>query len=440
MKIFADLHIHSRHSQATSDKINLENLEKYARIKGLGLLGTGDFTHPKWINEIKTGLKEDGSGILRTATNFPFVLQTEISLAYTQGGKGRRIHHLLLAPGIEIVKQITDFLLTKGRVDYDGRPIFGFSSIELAEKMAEISPDIEIIPGHAWTPYFGVFGSKSGFNSLKECFGGKVNRIHAIETGLSSDPAMNWRIKELDNITLISNSDLHSYWPWKIGREANVFEMKDLTYKNILAAIRERKGFVETVEVDPGYGKYHFDGHKACDVVMSPRESLQCGGICPKCGKKLTIGVLNRVDELAEKDRPEGFMLRGAVPFRSLIPLAEIITGLKGLSIATLGAAKLTAAEKEAWKTYNALIEKFGTEFNVMLEAAEDDLKKVVEENLAAAIMKNREGKIKIKPGYDGAYGEPVFDNNGNSQKNESNKGKEKKVIGSKQQGLNRFF
>ncbi len=430
MKLIADLHIHSKYARATSKDLSLENLEKYARIKGVDLLGTGDFTHPEWIKEIKSKLIEDETGILRTETGFPFVLQTEISLAYTQGGKGRRIHYVLMAPDMETAGQITEFLLTKGRVDYDGRPIFGFSSIELVEKMNGISGDIEVIPAHAWTPWFGIFGSESGFDSLKECFGDKVNKIHAIETGMSSDPAMNWRIKELDNITLVSNSDLHSYWPWRIGREANVIEMKELSYKNVLAAIRERKGLVETIEVDPGYGKYHFDGHRLCGVVMSPAESAAHKNICPKCGKKMTIGVLNRVEQLAAEDRPEGFAPKGRVPFKSLIPLSEIIAGLNGFPVAS----------KKTWQAYNALIGKFGNEFNVLLAAEENEMKKAVDDKLAAAIMKNREGKIKVEPGYDGEYGKPILNGNSNDKKSAAAVDTTTTPTKRKQKGLNEFF
>lgn len=792
MQFIADLHIHSKYARATSKDLSLENLEKYARIKGVHLLGTGDFTHPEWIKEIKSKLKEDGTGILRSDSGFPFLLQTEICVVYTQGGKGRRIHYLINAASLEVVKQITDFLLTKGRIDYDGRPIFGFSSIELVEKMSGISNDIEVIPAHAWTPWFGIFGSESGFDSLKECFGDKVNKVHAIETGMScydpetevltnngwkkipevtcsdkvctldaktdkiefqnplrllkyrykgrmyrlkakrvdllvtpnhkllystcdfrkkpsfqlreaellfnkskrfkkngtwigknpkyfalpavkikhgskfysgfrnksekrfpikpwlkffgfwmaegwasegkygdygvylansntelilemkkilesfgynvylyrnreldtirirdcqlflylkqfgkaskkfvptevkslskdlletffeyyikgdghkygrggkglsattiskllrddlqeialkigmsayyklhqrkgtpilslpkaksegykqsedswnvyfirknihtilpstnkkyghteawidyegfvyclevpnhviyvrrngipvwcgnSDPAMNWRVKELDSITLVSNSDLHSYWPWRIGREANVIELNELTYKNVLAAVRTKKGLVETIEVDPGYGKYHFDGHRLCGIVMSPAESTEHKNICPKCGKKLTIGVLNRVEQLAAEDRPEGFELKDAVPFKSLIPLSEIIAELNGFPLAS----------RKTWQVYNALIEKFGNEFNVMLAAEENELKKAVDDKLAAAIMKNREGKIKVEPGYDGEYGKPILNGNRNSKEKT-----ETDAVKRKQKGLNEYF
>ena len=362
MNFITDLHIHSKYSRATSKDLTLENLEKYARIKGLDVLGTGDFTHPTWFKELKEKLTEDGTGILKSKTGFNFLLQTEISLIYKQDGKGRRIHHPILAPSLAVVRQINEFLSKKGRLDYDGRPIFGFSSIELVEGMISISKDIEIIPAHAYTPWFSVFGSMSGFNSLEECFKEKTNHIHAIETGISSDPAMNWRLSKLDNITLISNSDCHSFWPWRIGREANVFELKDLTYQNIINAIRTRKGFVETIEVDPAYGKYHFDGHRACNVVMPPKEAVKRNNLCPKCNSTLTIGVAHRIEELA--DRPEGFTPKNAIPFKSLIPLSEILSKVIGTAVFT----------KKVWIEYNKLIGAFGSEFNILLNASFEDI------------------------------------------------------------------
>ena len=397
MKIIADLHVHSRHAKATSKALDLPNLEKWAAIKGVTLLGTGDFTHPAWIQEIKSSLTEDGSGILRSASGFPFVLQSEISLVYTQDGRGRRIHHLMLAPDLEVVGQITEFLLSKGRVDYDGRPIFGMTSIELAEKLHEISPETELIPAHAWTPWMSIFGSKSGFNSIKDCFGDKSHLIHAIETGMSSDPGLNWQISALDNVTLVSNSDLHSFWPWRMGREANVFEMKDLSYKGILAAIREKKGFLETIEVDPGYGKYHFDGHRNCGVSMSPAQTREANKTCPKCRRELTIGVLNRIEELS--DRQPGYRPRNAIPYRTLIPLSEIISALNGWAL----------AGKKTWAVYNKLIDRFGSEMKILLEASYDELKNASDERLAAAIMQNRQGNVQVRPGFDGEYGKPVF-------------------------------
>ena len=285
MKIISDLHIHSRFSRATSKNLDLANLEKYARIKGVTLLGTGDFSHPKWIKEVKTELVEKEQGVYKTKTGFPFILSNEISLMYSQDGRGRRVHLVLLAPTLEVVDQITDYLKTLGRIDYDGRPIFGRSCIEVTEALKKISDKIEIIPAHAWTPWFGIIGSKSGFDSLEQAFGDQVKHIYSLETGLSSDPPMNWRVSSLDKYTLLSFSDLHSYWPWRIGREATLLNLKKLTYDNLIKAIRTRKGYEGTIEVDPAYGKYHWDGHRNCGVILSPRETRKAKGSCPKCAK-----------------------------------------------------------------------------------------------------------------------------------------------------------
>ncbi len=396
MRIFADLHLHGCYSRATSKDMTIPNLEKYARIKGLGLLGTGDFQHPKWQAQIRSELREDDNGILWSRDGFPFLWQTEISLIYTQDSIGRKVHFVVLAPNGDVVSQITSALLKKGRIDYDGRPIFGFSGIEFVDMLMSISRDIEIIPAHAWTPWFSVFGSNSGFNSLKECFQEKTRHIHAIETGLSSDPPMNWRISSLDNIALLSNSDSHSYWPWRIGREANIFDMKELTYNNIISAIRD-KTIAGTVEVDPAYGKYHFDGHRNCNVCFSPEESKQHSGICPGCRKKLTIGVLNRVEQIA--DRPEGFKPENSKPFYSLLPLSELISLVQGSGISA----------GKTWKVFYDLIKNFGNEFNVLLNVSEEDLVKVVGDDLSAAIIANREGRLKVAPGYDGEYGKPLL-------------------------------
>lgn len=396
MRIVADLHIHGRYSRGCSNDLDFKNLEKYARIKGLDLLGTGDFTHPKWIEDIKKDLKDDGTGILKTKTGFPFILQTEFSLIYSQEGKGRRVHNVILAPSLEIVEQITEEMLKIGRVDYDGRPIFGINCIEFTERMIKISKDIEIIPAHIWTPWFSLFGSNSGFNTIKDCFKENTKYIHALETGLSSDPAMNWRLSQLDNFALVSFSDLHSYWPWRIGREATIFDL-DLTYKNLIKALRTKEGLEETIEVDPNYGKYHFDGHRNCNVCLAPQEALKNKNICPKCGRNLTIGVAHRVEELA--DRPEGFKPKNAKPFKSLIPLSEILSKLLDSGIAT----------KKVWVEYQKLINEFKSENNILLNVPFEQLKGITEEKIAEMIIKNREGKIKIQPGYDGEYGIPVF-------------------------------
>ena len=773
MKLFADLHLHSRFSRACSKDLTIENIEHWARKKGLNLLGTGDFTHPEWIKELKRELKEDETGIYRSKTGFPFVLQAEISNIYTQDGKGRRVHSILLAPNFETVEQITEWLGKKGRLDYDGRPIFGFSCIELVENLKEISKEIEIIPAHCllphtlihsnpglkainefkvgqkvlthkgrykevkeiynrkyrgfvyriqpryfsiglttteehpffgiktlkncswsggickpnrlhrkkcrtnayknykpqwikakdlevgdvliyprlketkditsinyngikiqvskefcrlvgyylaegytnsrdgigfsfneheddfvndvkhllasvfelkakkgktkgdvivyskkfmrffeenyyaskkkraqtkaltpwmlllpldkqaeilkgwwygdkgstssrllsnqmkiiclrlgiipsiridtkeahnlrgkhtfkgrtieaksdnfvfdklsffedkfgllkdkyfakfkakkesrygwmdngyaympifkiekeryngyvynleveednsyvsefatvhncWTPWFSVFGSSSGFNSMEDCFKEKTKEIFALETGLSSDPEMNWRLSKMDRFTLISNSDSHSYWPWRMGRECNILDI-ELSYKNLIKAIRTGEGFSGTVEVDPNYGKYHLDGHRNCNVCLEPKESLKLGNKCPKCKRELTIGVLHRIEELA--DRPTGYKPKGKPPFYKLVPLAEIIAGY-------LGAAQ--PSSKKVFEVYDLLIGKFGNELKISLNINESELKKVVDEKLAGLIIKNREGKIKVTPGYDGVYG-----------------------------------
>jgi uncharacterized protein (TIGR00375 family) len=399
MKVIADLHIHSRHSRACSKQISIANLEKYALIKGVGLLGTGDFQHPEWQKELKQELVEDGSGIPKTKTGFPFVYQTEISLMYTDG-RGRRIHLVVLAPNFDAVKQITELLGKRGRLDYDGRPIFKIPCPEFVEMMRGISTDIEVIPAHAWTPYFGLFGSMSGFDSVMECFKDQSKHIRAIETGLSSDPSMNWRLSQLENRQIVSFSDCHSFWPWRIGREATTFDLKKVTYDNLLKAIRTGDGLLETTEFFPEEGKYHFDGHRDCKISMHPKESLKHKKICPICRKQMTIGVLHRVEELA--DKPEGYKPSSAKPYRNLIPLSELVAAGIGSPVAS----------QKTWKIYNELIKEFGNEMNVLIDAEEDKIKKVADAKVADLIIRNRNQKIKFKPGYDGEYGEPIFDEN----------------------------
>lgn len=775
MKIISDLHIHSRFSRATSIKLDLLNLEKWARVKGVNLLGTGDFTHPKWIAELKNNLKEE-DGILKSKTGFNFLLQTEISNIYTQDGRGRRVHNIILAPNFEIVDQINEALGKKGRLDYDGRPIFGFSCVELVDIMNSISKDIEIIPAHCllpnepiqcnpklktigsikegdkvlthkgrfkrvnkvykrfykgniykvtpryfsqglittnehpfyaiktlkncswtngickptkphinycvtkaysnykprwipvkylskgdvilyprlketkdkkvlkvnnlnikiepnfcrligyylaegytngrdgfgfsfnknekqfiddvkklvkkyfgldvrkgksngelifyskkimqffinnfyngienkaytkilpnwflylpknkqielfkgwwygdkgytsskellnqmkliclrlgiipsirvdkkedhknrgkhfiikreikanydnyamdkltffednfglinnkhfksfikrdkfrygwidenyvylpirkieisdysglvynlevnkdnsyssefacvhncWTPWFSIFGSMSGFNSVEECFLDRAKYIHALETGLSSDPAMNWRISRLDDYALVSFSDLHSFWPWRLGREATIFDI-NLNYKNLINAIRTRNGLKETIEVDPAYGKYHYDGHRMCNVCLSPDESLKNKDICPKCGRKLTIGVAHRVEELADRD--VNYKSKNAIPFKTIIPLSELLSVYYNKEIST----------KFIWNVYNKIIEKY-SEFDVLLNLNYEQLKEIMDSKLISVMLQNREGKIKVKPGCDGVYGVPILE------------------------------
>ena len=426
VKVFADFHIHGRYSRGCSTQLTMANLEKFARIKGLSLLGTGDFTHPVWLRELKTDLEEDETGILRIKSGFNFVLQAELSNIYSQGGKGRRVHTVVLAPSFEAVDQINAKLAEQGRLDYDGRPIFGFTCMELVEMLKAIDERIEVIPAHVWTPWFSLFGSRSGFNSVEECFQDQTKHIHALETGLSSNPAMNWRVSKLDTYTLVSNSDSHSFWPWRIGREANVFNVKELTYSNIIDIIRgkDRKGFLFTIEVEPSYGKYHLDGHRACGVCLEPQESRKMRGLCPKCGNPLTIGVLSRVEELS--DRKEGFKPKNAVPFKSLIPLSEILAAHLGVS---------QPFSKKVWTAYNTLIKEFGSELGVLLDASHEQLTNVVEAQIADAIIKVREGDVAIQAGYDGVYGRPLFP----GAKTEVTEPKTEAVVKNKQKTLSDF-
>ncbi len=395
--MIADLHIHSRFSRACSKELNIPNLVKWARIKGLGILGTGDFTHPVWIEELKENLKNNEKGIYfyeDAKGRFPFILSGEISLIYTEKEKGRRVHLVLLVPSIETAEKINSYLDAKGRRDYDGRPIFKISLEDFTQDMMQISRAIEIIPAHIWTPWFGVLGSKGGYDSLTEAFGKQVENIHAIETGISSNPEMNWRIRDLDNKAIVSFSDSHSFWPWRLGREATIFKKTD-SYFEIIEQIR-KKSFIGTIETDPAYGKYHWDGHRLCSFSCSPEKTKELNNICPKCKNPLTIGVEARVVELAEKTRPEGFYPEQAKKFYSLLPLHELISFWK----------KSGVNSKGVWDVFNLLIKNFENEFNVLLDVPEQELAKILEASLADLIVKNREGKIKIKPGYDGVYGE----------------------------------
>ncbi len=398
--LIGDLHIHSRYAQACSKKIDIPHLEHYARVKGLDLLGTGDFQHPLWRKELNQ--LEEQDGILYTEHNFPFVWQTEVSLIYTQGGQGRRIHHLLYAPNRDVANQITEFLASQGRLDYDGRPIFGMTSVELVERMKEISNEIEIIPAHVWTPWFSLFGANSGFDSLQECFQEMTKHIHAIETGMSSDPAMNRRLSQLDNVNMVSFSDLHSFWPWRIGREATAFdiEKEQLSYEKIIEAIRTKQGLVQTIETDPNYGKYHYDGHRSCNVRFSPEETRQYGGVCPQCGKPLTRGVEYRVEALADRSPTE---VPAQEEFVRLIPLSELISFAYGVK---------QIFSKTVWRVFNQLIERYGTEYTVLLEAPYEDLVEMTNETLAQAVTLARRHELTVLPGYDGTYGQIVLDTN----------------------------
>jgi len=397
MEIIADLHIHSKYARATSKDLSIENLEKYARIKGLNLLGTGDFQHPIYFKEILATLNEDEKGILWSKTGFPFVWQTEISLMFSSGGKRRAVHLVVLSPNKIVSEKIVSYLLSKGRIDYDGRPIFGISCEQFTLDLKKIDDKIEIIPAHCMTPWFGLYGSDSGFNSLKECFGSAVDKIYAIESGMSADPAMLWRFKEKVNI--VSFSDAHSFWPWRIGRESVILDLDELSYNKIIDAIRTGKGLKATIETPPEYGKYHWDGHRNCDFSSSPAQSKELGGICPVCKKKLTIGVDYRVEEIGKV--AEGYKPENARPFYELIPLHELIS----LALHT------SVASKKSWELYNQLISKFKNEFNILLNVSKNDLEKEdVNKILIDLILLGREGKLKVKPGYDGTYGKVLLE------------------------------
>ena len=387
--MIADLHLHSRFSRACSTAITFENLVKWAKIKGLNLLGTSDFTHPVWFKEIKDLLVEKNG--FYYYQDFPFIITGEISLIYTQE-RGRRIHLNLLIPSVEVAEKIHAYLDTKGRRDYDGRPIFKISCEEFTREMMKISKDIEIIPAHIWTPWFGAFGSMSGFDSLKEAFGEQLKNIHAIETGISSDPEMNWRIAELENKAIVSFSDAHSFWPFRLGREATIFN-KVNSYKEVIEQIRNNS-FISTIETNPAYGKYHWDGHRNCNFSCSPEESKKLNNLCPVCNKSLTIGVDNRVEQLATN--PMGYKQKNAKPFYTLLPLHELISLITGTAMQSKG----------VWVIYNNLIKEFGNEFNILLNVSREELiRKEVDAKLIGLILKNRKNNIKVKPGFDGEYG-----------------------------------
>jgi uncharacterized protein (TIGR00375 family) len=389
--------------------MDLENLDKWAKVKGIKVLGTGDFTHPEWFLNLKEKLEPLNNGLFKLKDKFQlennksevfFILTAEISCIYSKNGKVRKIHIIVFSPSFEICEKINAHLNKIGNLKSDGRPILGLDAEELAKIVLNISPDCLVVPAHLWTPWFSIFGSKSGFDSIEECFGEYSKYIYAVETGLSSDPAMNWRLSALDKITLISNSDAHS-GP-KLGREANVFET-ELSYKGIMEAIKTKdpKKFLYTIEFFPEEGKYHYDGHRICGKSFSPKETKKYNNLCPVCKKPLTIGVLNRVEELA--DRPEGVKPANAIPFKSLIPLQEIIAGALGV----------TTLSKKVGEMYNSLINKFGSEFEILLNASVSDLESFEEPRIAEGVKLVREGKLQVEPGYDGVYGKvKIFSRN----------------------------
>ena len=403
MRFIADLHIHSRYSRATSRDMSPEAIWKWAQLKGISVVGTGDFTHPEWIKELREKLEPAGNGLFKLKNKFRpdgipdscranvfFPLSAEISCIYSKNEKLRKIHSIILAPDFESVLKINNELSKIGNLSADGRPILGMDAKHLLKIVIDSSTDAMLVPAHAWTPHFSVFGSASGFDSLEECFEYLTPNIHAIETGLSSDPKMNWRLSALDRITLISNSDAHS--ATKIGREANIFDT-EVSYVSIIKAIKTKKGFVGTIEFFPEEGKYHFDGHRSCDVSFSPAETKKHNYLCPVCKKKVTVGVMHRVEELA--DRKEGFKPPGSPSFYSIIPLPEIIAE-------TL---KVGANSKKVNNEYFKLLEKLGNEFRILMDTSLKDIEETGSTLLMEAISRMRAGNVHIAPGFDGEYG-----------------------------------
>ena len=411
MKMIADLHIHSRFSMATSKEGTPENLDFWARKKGISLIGTGDFTHPVWREELKERLVSEGNGLYRLrdeyvkeeSRKFPgggtrFVVSGEISSIYKKNGKTRKVHNVILLPGLEAADAMAQRLEKIGNIHSDGRPILGLDSHDLLEMMLDVCPEGILIPAHIWTPHFSVLGAKSGFDSVEECFEELAPYIHALETGLSSDPAMNWRISKLDRYQLVSNSDAHS--PSKLGREANLLDI-DCSYEGLYRAIQTGEGLEGTVEFFPEEGKYHFDGHRKCGVSLSPVEAERLGGICPVCGKKLTMGVDHRVEQLA--DRAEGFVKKDGKKYESLVPLPEVISTCMGYS----------AASKKVQGCFEQMIQTLGTEFDILRNVPSEDIKSCAGERIAEGIENVRTGNVKRIPGYDGEYGKiELFDEN----------------------------
>ncbi|PXF56069.1 MAG: DNA helicase UvrD [Deltaproteobacteria bacterium] len=390
----ADFHIHSHFSRATSPDMHPAVVNRVAKQKGLSVVGTGDFTHPRYLDELREELEPEGTG-LYVCKDDPegtkFILTSEISNIFTQGGRSRRIHTVFFAPDFQVAEEIQDRLGSIGNISSDGRPIFGFPVKELVKIVMEVSPDCLIVPAHIWTPWFSLFGAKSGFDTLEECFEEQSGHIFALETGLSSDPQMNWRLSALDQYTLISNSDAHS--PSKLAREANCFSC-GLTYESITAAIKDPgRGFEGTIEFFPEEGKYHYDGHRACGVCMKPKETIEHKGKCPVCGQNLTVGVLHRIEELA--DRPEGFIPETARPCVHLVPLEEIVAE-------AFGVRSITGRVK---KEYQRLIQLGGSEMDILLWKDAGELRHFVPDRILEGILRMRNGEIKISPGHDGLYG-----------------------------------
>ncbi|OJW67198.1 MAG: DNA helicase UvrD [Candidatus Amoebophilus sp. 36-38] len=401
MRYIADLHVHSHYSRATSRTLNLETLHQWATIKGIHVVGTGDFTHPKWLQELQEKLISDGNGFYKLKNPPPrlmsvqpidirFCLSTEVSCIYKDANKLRKNHSLLFAPDLETVAKINTKLSKIGNLAADGRPILGLSARNLLEIVLEASDRAYLIPAHIWTPWFSVLGSKAGYDSVEMCFKELTPYIFALETGLSSDPAMNRRLSALDRYTMVSNSDAHS--PKNLGREANIFDTA-CTYDALFEALKTQKGFLGTFEFFPQEGKYYLDGHRNCGICFDPSMTLAHHGICPICGKPLTIGVLHRVVDLADREQP--ISPTDTTGFEYIIPLPEIIAEINGIGVAS----------KKVQKQFAHIIKTFGNEFTFLQETPIQDIKQQAGPIYAEAISRLRKQQVLRQPGYDGVYG-----------------------------------
>ncbi|RLF18509.1 MAG: DNA helicase UvrD [Thermoprotei archaeon] len=400
MKVYADLHLHSPFSRATSEKMNPLDLVGFAKIKGLNLLGTGDALHPAWLSQLSLALEEvDGTGLYKARgadENVLFLVEAEVETVHLYEGRVKRIHHVIFMPSLEVAEQLGEALSRYGDLERDGRPTLTIKPSELVETILGVDDRCLVFPAHAWTPWRSIFGSFSGVDSIEECYEDMAKRIYALETGLSSDPAMNWRVSRLDRFTLLSFSDSHSPWPWRLGRECTIFNLSKLSYKELIEAIRTGK--VATLEVPPEYGKYHYSGHRECGVgPLSPAEASKLNYRCPVCSKPLTKGVEDRVEELA--DRPSGFKPEKNMNYVKVLPLHEVISaalkpgGMKSLQSKVVG------------ELYENLVVKLGSEYNVLLHASYEELIQAAPREVAIAIIMVREGRYRIIPGYDGVYG-----------------------------------
>ena len=400
MKTVLDLHIHSKYSRACSPQLTLPNIDRVCREKGIHIMATGDFTYPAWMKSIEEELEEIGTSGLYKLKSAPdakakFILSTELSLIYKDNGKARRVHIMVTAPNLAAAKELNKQLDKDYNIRSDGRPILGMSCPDLVKMCLAIHPKFLIYPAHIWTPWFSIFGSKSGFNTFEECFHDQVKHIYAYETGLSSDPAMNWRLSQLDKLTLLSSSDAHSL-P-NLAREANVFDLSETpSYDEIYEIIKtnDKKRVLHTIEFWPGEGMYHIDGHRACNFSCSPEESKKLKNICPVCGKELVIGVLNRVTELA--DRPEGFKPKDATPYKQAVELDKIICEAFGIK---------SRNSKEVLAMHSKLIKELGPELEILLDMPLEKIKNHAPSEVVEGIRRMREGELFVVPGFDGQYG-----------------------------------